>query len=133
MTKIEDHMLAAAAHIHDLDEALRSVMDQVGITDGGVAGMVFSGDKDHSWWPNATYAERMEMLWHWAAAEEAAEDEPPRTAEELEALLVKYMARVIDCESISYLDRAGHAGIDFGDDLDYLRSIEERARKEYDL
>jgi hypothetical protein len=57
-----------------------------------------------------------------------------RTAAELEALLVKYMARVIDCESISYLDNAGYAQIEFeGDDFAYLKALEERAREEYGL
>jgi hypothetical protein len=76
MKPITADMLIGAAAINDLDEALRSVMDVVGIDDGGVAGLVFSGDRDRDWWPTAAHTERMEMLRRWAAAEEAMGGEP---------------------------------------------------------
>lgn len=69
MPKITTEMLEAAAKVDDLDEALRGVMDAVGIEDGGVAGMVFSGDWEGEW-PTASEAERMHMLTKWREAEE---------------------------------------------------------------
>jgi hypothetical protein len=78
MKPITTEMLLAAAEISDLDEALASVMDQVGITDGGVAGIVFSGDDWRARWPDEHHNSRMAMLWKWVAAEEAmTSDLPP--------------------------------------------------------
>lgn len=74
---ITDEMLEAAAYIDDLDEALRSVMDQVGITDGGCAGLVFSGDKDHNWWQLANASERFDMLCQWRDSEQASGELAP--------------------------------------------------------
>jgi hypothetical protein len=64
-------MLQAAAQINDLDEALRSVMDVVGIDDGGVAALVFSGDDWNARWPDEHHNSRMAMLRKWADAEES--------------------------------------------------------------
>jgi hypothetical protein len=74
---ITDAMLDAAAQIDDLDEAVRSVMDQVGITTGDVAGLHFSGTQDRSWWPTASISDRLEMLQGWRAAEQTWGDLAP--------------------------------------------------------
>lgn len=67
--RITDDMLAAAAKIDDLDAALKGVMDQVGIDEGGVAGMVFSGEQDSGWWRTADVHYRLAMLREWRDAE----------------------------------------------------------------
>jgi len=67
--RITDAMLVAAVDIDDLDEALRSVMDQVGIDDGGVAGIVFCGRFEEDW-PTASRDYRLTMLQHWREAEQ---------------------------------------------------------------
>jgi hypothetical protein len=72
---ITDAMLAAAAQIDDLDEALRSVMDQVGITSGDVAGVVFSGSRDAEWWAVVSSEDRLRQLGHWRDVEQGWGDE----------------------------------------------------------
>lgn len=67
--KITDDMLVAAIQIDDLDEALRSVMDQVGIDEGGVAGMVFSGQRGEDWY-TAYPRYRLDMLYYWRDTEQ---------------------------------------------------------------
>lgn len=65
--KITDEMLAAAAKIDDIDEAVRSVMDQVGIDEGGVAGIAFSGLEDP--WASLSDDERLHWLEGWRDSE----------------------------------------------------------------
>lgn len=66
---ITDDMLIQAAKVDDVDEALRGVMDQVGITDGGVAGMVFSKYEED--WPAADPHYRLAMLREWRDVEKS--------------------------------------------------------------
>ena len=74
--KIADGMLEAAAKIDDPDDAVRSIMDQVGIDEGGVAGIVFSGYRGLDWWPTASHHDRLEMLHEWVRVEQIYADEP---------------------------------------------------------
>lgn len=66
--KITDDMLVQAAKIDDIDQAVASVMDQVGITDGGVAGLVL--DYAENWWAGADQAWRLTKLRQWQDAEQ---------------------------------------------------------------
>jgi hypothetical protein len=59
--RITDDMLADAVKIDDLDEAVASVMDQVGITEGGVAGMVFASQE----WADASEEDRLALMNEW--------------------------------------------------------------------
>jgi hypothetical protein len=74
---ITDAMLLLAVEIDDLDEALRSVTGQVGITTGDVAGVVFSGAKDANWWKAASHDDRFTMLTQWRDSEQAWGDLAP--------------------------------------------------------
>lgn len=51
------------------------------------------------------------------------------------ALLLKYMARVIDIESVAYISEGcSYSGIEFkGAELDIMGDLERQARKEYNL
>jgi hypothetical protein len=62
--RITDDMLVDATKIDDVNEALRSVMDQVGIDEGGVAGRVFCGEFEEDW-PTADAHYRLAMLREW--------------------------------------------------------------------
>jgi hypothetical protein len=67
----------------------------------------------------------------------AAVPNAPRTphAGNIEALLVRYMARVIDVNGVAYVQEGiSHDGIDFDpNELAYLKKLEQRAREQYDL
>lgn len=57
----------------DLNDALFDFQNAIGIDDGGVAGVVFSG----SWgdeWPTATPARRREMMAHYIDVERSFAD-----------------------------------------------------------
>jgi hypothetical protein len=68
--RITDDMLIAATLIDDLDAAVKSVMDQVGIDEGGVAGLVFGGVYADAW-PTADPHYRLAMLREWRDTERA--------------------------------------------------------------
>lgn len=68
--RIADEMLFAAVKIDDLDTAVRSVMDQVGMTDGTVAGCTFCGQYEDDW-PTADPHYRLSMLREWRDNEQA--------------------------------------------------------------
>lgn len=65
--KITDEMLDAASRISDIDEALRTVMDVVGIDDGGVAAMALSHVESD--WPHTTPDQRRQWLNSWRNSE----------------------------------------------------------------
>lgn len=68
--RITDEMLDIAARSDDLDAAVKGVMDQVGIDEGGVAGMSFCGEPGETW-PTANHYDRLSMLCEWRDAERA--------------------------------------------------------------
>jgi hypothetical protein len=59
------HLIAAAAKIADIDEAILSVMKPNSITTGDVAGVMFSGFD----WETATIKEREQKLRDWLRCE----------------------------------------------------------------
>ncbi len=71
----------AIAH-EDIDDALRSVMDQCGIDSGDVAGLFFtsmqSGPNPQGRWFDMTLAERRALLLDWLAFESAHLDNAAR-------------------------------------------------------
>ena len=67
LDRITDHDIAAAVAMDDLDSACGMLQAIAGITDGGVAGVVFS-DIDFDW-PTATARAREAMIKHWLATE----------------------------------------------------------------
>jgi len=78
--RITNGMLQMAARLNDIDDAVKSVMDQVGIDDGGVADMEI-GDKRAVWY-DATYVERFNWLSQWREAEVALNFEYPMHTKE---------------------------------------------------
>lgn len=60
--------IAHAASMKDLDAACRHLQDIAGITDGGMAGIYFSGRLGEQW-PSLPYAERAEHLRAWLQSE----------------------------------------------------------------
>lgn len=52
----------------DLNDALFDFQNAIGIDDGGVAGVVFSGGWDDEW-PTATQERRREMMAHYIGVE----------------------------------------------------------------
>jgi surface antigen len=76
-------MLLAASQIADIDEAVASVQDQVGIDEGDIADMAIGEHRDA--WAGATVFERLTWLEQWRDAEIAhgpAEPQPAMTNEE---------------------------------------------------
>lgn len=67
--RITDAMLVAAVRIDDVDDALYSVMRQVNITTGDVAGVLFAGDYARDW-PTADVHYRLQMLREWRDLEQ---------------------------------------------------------------
>lgn len=65
------HLIAEAAKIADVDEALRHVMEPNGITTGDIAAVVFSGFD----WDTATIAEREKRLRDWLRTEQQTREE----------------------------------------------------------
>lgn len=64
------NLLTQAMETEDLDEALKLIMDALGITDGGVAGVVFSGfDANQKWADAASVLGRRKMMSDWINAE----------------------------------------------------------------
>lgn len=57
--------IARASYTLDVDVAIRNLQDIAGITDGGVAGIVFD-DFD---WPDASPVERLDRLYSWLNTE----------------------------------------------------------------
>lgn len=82
ISEVADSMRDVAAQIDDLDEAVKSIMDVVGITTGDVAGLYFAGQPEKSW-PAASAQERVAMLSGWLELEEvyAAKDDDALTTE----------------------------------------------------
>jgi len=71
----EQGLMAKAIEIDDLDAALRAIMDPLGITDGGTAGMyfcrVYDNDLDeYENWRRASASERLAELEEWLRLEE---------------------------------------------------------------
>jgi len=66
--KITEDMLMAAAKVDDLDDAVRGVMDQVGITTGDVAGIVLTSYQDE--WADLDYWGRLAALREWRDVEQ---------------------------------------------------------------
>lgn len=66
-------LLSAALLCDNLDDAVRPIQEALGITDGGVAALAFSGlpDGDDSW-PKLSPDERREWLCRWLAIEIAS-------------------------------------------------------------
>ena len=58
--------LAHAARNSDIDAALAPLMALLGITDGGVAALVF----DEDGWSDADPTQRLAMLHHWLETED---------------------------------------------------------------
>lgn len=65
ITRITEADIDAAVLIDDLDEAVRTLQDKAGITDGGVASMCFSDE-----WPNLNAEGRKIEIGNWLAHEE---------------------------------------------------------------
>lgn len=60
-TRITEELIRAAVANDDLTDALFTFQNAIGVDDGGVAAVVFSGGLDEEW-PNATTARRLEMM-----------------------------------------------------------------------
>jgi hypothetical protein len=68
-TDITAAMIEAASVINDIDDAVHSVMQQVGIDDGTTAGMVLEDYRET--WADASTGQRKAWLHKWADAEVA--------------------------------------------------------------
>ena len=71
-----DTVILAAAEMNDMDDAVRHVQDFMGVTDGGFAGVYFSGkppfDGFDDWteaWPHVSHEGRMQALTGYHAAQ----------------------------------------------------------------
>jgi hypothetical protein len=63
-------LLQTALQAQTLDDAVRPIQDALGITDGGVAGNVFSGlPEGVDSWPTLSEDERRRWLGEWLRAE----------------------------------------------------------------
>lgn len=72
LDSISPGLLAHAATVPDLDEALRLLQDAAGIRHGDVAGQYFCFmDAEHSQWFEASTAQRVIWLKGWIEAEKA--------------------------------------------------------------
>jgi len=69
-SKITKVLLAEVVAIDDLNDALFRFQTAIGIDDGGVASIVFSGGWDDEW-PSATAERRQQMMDHYIGAERA--------------------------------------------------------------
>lgn len=69
----QGEVIGSAASHSNLDDACREVQDAFGITDGGIAGMYFSGPEGEEW-PTATHERREEMLRAWLRLEVPTEE-----------------------------------------------------------
>lgn len=69
---LTDSDLEAASAVDDVDRALYGLQEKAGITDGGVAGMVFAGGYEARW-ARASRNERLSMLREWVRVENAYE------------------------------------------------------------
>lgn len=67
-SKITKALLAEVVAIDDLNDALFRFQTAIGIDDGGVAGVVFSGTWDDEW-PTASAERRHEMMAHYIGTE----------------------------------------------------------------
>ena len=72
---ITEPMLVAAVANDDLNDALYTLQNIVGIDDGGVASTIFCGDPERGW-PTTPPAQRRELLEKWIARERWFADEP---------------------------------------------------------
>lgn len=71
VTKITFADIEKAANIDDVDVALKGLQDIAGITDGGIAGIVFS-DID---WKKESIEERHKILIHYLRVERRYEEQ----------------------------------------------------------
>lgn len=69
LAEVSDIAIAGAARTDDLDDAVRQLQELAGITDGGVAGLAFSGTDGETAWAGADHAGRVRMLRDWLALE----------------------------------------------------------------
>lgn len=69
-SEITKGLLSEVVAIDDLNDALFLFQTAIGIDDGGVAGVVFSGGWDDEW-HSATAARRHEMMAHYVSVEHA--------------------------------------------------------------
>lgn len=67
-SKVNDELLATVVATDDLNDALFDFQLTVGINDGGVAALVFSGGWDDEW-PSATKERRHQMMQHYIGVE----------------------------------------------------------------
>ena len=65
---VPENVIQRAIAINDLDAAVLSVMQHVGITDGGAAGIAFSGPTGDNWMVH-TKTTRRESLLAWLKLE----------------------------------------------------------------
>lgn len=63
--------LSRASYTNDIDVAVRSLQDIAGITDGGIAGICFSGFD----WNEASPVERLDQLYSWIKTERNFEEQ----------------------------------------------------------
>jgi hypothetical protein len=85
LSNISDSLIAKVVTIDDVDEALFEFQTAVGIDDGGIAGVVFSGGWDAEW-RTASTERRSSMMAHYINVERsfAAGDEGSDEVEELD-------------------------------------------------
>lgn len=67
-SKVNDELLAKVVATDDLNDALFDFQLTVGINDGGVAALVFSGGWDDEW-ASATSERRHQMMQHYIRVE----------------------------------------------------------------
>ena len=60
-SRITEELIRAAIANDDLNDALFTFQQTIGVDDGGVAAVVFSGGWDDEW-PSANAARRLEMM-----------------------------------------------------------------------
>jgi len=78
--KITPEMIDAAIKIDDLDDALRPMMNQIGIDDGGVAAIAFMTYDDNAW-PDGDADIRRQMINNWIHFERIYEIQYPTRKE----------------------------------------------------
>lgn len=76
-SKITKSLLAEVVAMDDLDDALFRFQTAIGIDDGGVAALVFSGSWDDEW-PSANAERRHEMLAHYIGTERRMASPPAK-------------------------------------------------------
>lgn len=66
--RITEELIGAAVATDDLNDALFTFQNAIGVDDGGVAAAVFSGGLEEEW-PGATAARRLEMMKRYVSLE----------------------------------------------------------------